>query len=292
MRSTALTHRSEVPVTVQEPTATPSDAPARLTAVGPRRRRGLGDVAFSSIATSILLILLAIVCEIGPRAGWWREDVLPTTSSIVTSATALLGEPQFWADAGRTSLEISLSILFGSVLGLLLGLLFWKLPTVGRVFEPYLVSFYAVPMVLFYPLAIVVVGINATSVVILATIMATIPVALNTTVGLNGIRPVYLKLARSLRCSPRQLLMSIALPAAAPFIVAGLRLGVVYALIGSIAMEFVTAQAGLGYRIRYLYEIFDNQTMFAYIFVVLIVSMILTALLVLVEKLLVKGRTR
>lgn len=286
-----MTQRSEGPATVQAPGAATVAAPVEPTGRH-RRRRRLGDVAYSSVATTVLVALLALLCEIGPRAGWWQEDVLPATSSIVTSAVGLLTQPEFWADAGRTSLEIGLSIVFGSGLGLLLGLLFWKLPTVGRIFEPYLVSFYAVPMVLFYPLAIVVVGINASSVVILATIMATIPVALNTTVGLNGIRPVYLKLARSLQCSPRQLLLSIALPAAAPFIVAGLRLGVVYALIGSIAMEFVTAQAGLGYRIRYLYEIFDNQTMFAYIFVVLVVSMILTALLVVVEKLLVKGRTR
>lgn len=285
-----MTHRSEETVTVPETTSTATAA--ALPAAPPGRRRRLGDATFSGVATTILVALLALLCEIGPRAGWWGEEVLPSTSSIVASAADLLGQPQFWGDAGRTSLEIGLSIVFGSVLGLLLGLVFWKLPTVGRIFEPYLVSFYAVPMVLFYPLAIVVVGINASSVVILATVMATIPVALNTTVGLNGIRPVYLKLARSLQCSPRQLLTSIALPAAAPFIVAGLRLGVVYALIGSIAMEFVTAQAGLGYRIRYLYEIFDNQTMFAYIFVVLVVSMILTALLVAVEKLLVKGRTR
>ena len=77
--------------------------------------------------------------------------------------------------------------------------------------------------------------------------------------------PVYMKLARSLRASPRQTLLAIAIPAAGPFIVAGLRLAVVYALIGTIAMEFTTAQAGLGYRIRYLYEIFDNTQMFAYI---------------------------
>jgi len=65
----------------------------------------------------------------------------------------------------------------------------------------------------------------------------------------------------------------------------------VYALIGSIAMEFTTAQAGLGYRIRYLYEIFDNNTMYSYILVVLLVSVILTVLLALVERAIVKGRS-
>src|SRR5690606_4808424 len=117
-----------------------------------------------------------------------------------------------------------------------------------------------------------------------------IPMALNTTVGLTGMPPVYIKLARSLKATPRQVVMSIALPAAGPFIVAGLRLAVVYALIGCIAMEFATAQAGLGYRIRYLYEIFDDQTMYAYILVVLVFSVVLTALLALMEKLILRGR--
>lgn len=73
---------------------------------------------------------------------------------------------------------------------------------------------------------------------------------------------------------------------------AGLRLAVVYALIGTIAMEFTTAQAGLGYRIRYLYEIFNNNEMFAYIAVVLVLSCILTALLAAVERILLRGRNR
>lgn len=260
-------------------------------APGPGRRWRPGEALVSSVATVVLLGLLAGIAETGARSGWWRASTLPAPSTMVSGVVDLLDDPQFWDDAGRTGLEIGLAIVFGSVLGLLAGLLFWKLPTLGRVVEPYLVSFYAVPMVLFYPVMIVIVGINASSVVILATIMAMIPVALNTTVGLNGIRPVYLKLARSLQCRPHQMLFSIALPAAAPFIVAGLRLGVVYALIGSIAMEFVTAQAGLGYRIRYLYEIFDNNTMYSYILVVLLFSVVLTALLALVERLIVKGRT-
>ena len=146
------------------------------------------------------------------------------------------------------------------------------------------------PLVLFYPVMIVLVGINAMSVIILATIMAAIPMALNTAVGLNQMPPVYLKLARSLRTSPRQTLFAIAIPAAGPFIVAGLRLAVVYALIGTIAMEFTTAQAGLGYRIRYLYEIFDNIGMFAYIVVVLVLSCLLTVALAAVGRVLLRGR--
>ena len=209
---------------------------------------------------------------------------------LFRSLGGLLTEPQFWLDAQRTGVEVAASIVLGCLLGFAAGLLFWKVPLIGRVFEPYLVSFYAVPLVLFYPVMIVLVGINAMSVIILATIMAAIPMALNTAVGLNQMPAVYLKLARSLRASPRQTLFAIAIPAAGPFIVAGLLLAVADALLGTIAMEFTTAQAGLGYRIRYLYEIFDNTEMFAYIVVVLLLSCLLTVVLASVERLLLRGR--
>lgn len=257
----------------------------------PRRRtRRISETLESALWTVGLLATFTIVAELGSRLGLWRESTFPPPSKTIAGVFELMGSDQFWSDAGRTGLEIGLAILFGSTIGLLAGLTFWKLPTIGRIFEPYLVSFYAVPLVLFYPVMIVLVGINVQSVIILATIMAAIPMTLNTTVGLNSIRPVYLRLARSLQLRPLQMLTQVALPAAAPFILAGLRMAVVYALIGSIAMEFVTAQAGLGYRIRYLYEIFDNQTMHSYILVVLILSITVTVLLRITERVLVKGR--
>jgi NitT/TauT family transport system permease protein len=257
----------------------------------PQRRRRFGTLALSITSTVGLVLLFTVFAEIGSRAGWWGDRVLPAPSVIFGALGSLLAEPQFWLDAQRTGVEVAVSIVFGSLLGFAAGLLFWKVPLIGRVFEPYLVSFYAVPLVLFYPVMIVLVGINAMWVIILATIMAAIPMALNTAVGLNQMRPVYMKLARSLRASPRQTLFAIAIPAAGPFIVAGLRLAVVYALIGTIAMEFTTAQAGLGYRIRYLYEIFNNTEMYAYIVVVLLLSCLLTILLAAVERVLLRGRT-
>ena len=280
--TTSITATDNPPMQTTPPhAATPEPTP---------RRRRFGDLAIGVGSTVGLVLLFTVLAEIGSRAGWWSDHVLPAPSVIFTALGRLLTEPQFWLDAQRTGIEVSLSILFGCFLGFVAGLLFWKVPLLGRVFEPYLVSFYAVPLVLFYPVMIVLVGINAMSVIILATIMAAIPMALNTAVGLNQMPAVYLKLARSLRASPRQTLFAIAIPAAGPYIVAGLRLGVVYALIGTIAMEFTTAQAGLGYRIRYLYEIFDNTEMFAYIVVVLLLSCLLTLVLAAVERLLLRGR--
>ncbi|WP_205739593.1 ABC transporter permease [Georgenia sp. SYP-B2076] len=254
----------------------------------PRLRLDPRHPGVSATGTAAVVVLLGVLLEIGGRARWW--DVVPPISTMFQRVGELLGEAQFWSDASRTGLEVAVSLVLGAVLGLLAGITFWKLPAVGRAFEPYLVALYAVPLALFYPFMIVLVGINVWSVIILATLMAAIPMALNTGVGLSTMRPVYTKLGRSLNLSPRQMLWAVALPAAGPFIVAGLRMALVYALIGCVAMEFVTAQAGLGYRIRYLYEIFDDNGMYAYIVVVLLISVALTVLLGLVERLILRGR--
>ena len=278
--------------------STESTAPDRMPdapPIGPglpstRPGRGLSPGMRSAAATGFLLVVLFVAVEVGVATELLESTGLPLPSEVLAATATLLGDGVFWADFGRTSLEVGASIVAGTVLGLASGILFWKVPGLGRMFEPYLVSFYAVPLVLFYPMMIVLVGINAASVIILSSIMAAIPLALNTRTGLMGIRPVFLKLARAVQCGPARTLFSVAIPAAAPMIVAGLRLAVVYALIGAIAMEFTTAQAGLGFRIRYLYETFDNPTMFAYIFVVLIISVVLTAVMALIERVLLKGR--
>jgi NitT/TauT family transport system permease protein len=263
-------------------------APGNLT--GRPKSRRMSDGAISTVATAVLLVLTLTVLEIGGDSRWWSPAIMPSPSTVAGAAWDLMGQGQFWSDVGRTTFEIVMSMLIGLGLGLLVALGFWKAPYVGRILEPYLMAFYAVPLVLFYPVMMVLVGINAWSVIVLSSVMALIPMAVNCWVGLAEIPPVYLRLARSVRCTPWQTLTRIALPAAAPFIMAGLRLGTVYALIGAIAMEFTTAQAGMGYRIRYLYEYYATAQMYAYIVVVLVVSMILTGILVAAERALLARR--
>ncbi|MFI6741830.1 ABC transporter permease [Nonomuraea sp. NPDC050451] len=258
----------------------------------PGRWRRTGDGARSAVATAVLIVLCTAMLETGSRLELWTSATLPPPSEVLPAAGALLGTGQFWRDAARSGVEIGTSISFGLLAGLGLGVVFWKLPIAGRIFEPYLIAFYSVPLVLFYPMMIVLVGLNIWSVIILASIMAAIPMTLNTWVGLSGVPAVYMRLARSITCTRTQTLFCVALPAAAPFVFAGARLATAYALIGAIAMEFTTAQAGLGYRIRYLYESFDTVHMYAYVAIVLGVSILLTAVLEIVERVLFARRVR
>lgn len=240
--------------------------------------------------TAIIVLGLLLLWQATTAAKLVRPTILPAPGAVGSTLLAELGRPSFWADLQRTLKELVLSFLGGVALGSAAGAAFWKRPALGRVFEPYLVAFYAVPLVVFYPVSIVVIGINEWPIVLLAGIMAAIPMALNTWRGLERVRQVYVLLGASLGATPSQIALKLLLPAAAPLIFAGVKLAAVYALIGTIAMEFLTASAGLGFQIRYQYEYFDERRMYAYIVVVLLLSVLLTAAVELAERRASSGR--
>jgi NitT/TauT family transport system permease protein len=229
--------------------------------------------------SAVLVAALLVVWQVGGDLGWWPSSVLPSPTTIMAAGGVEIGEGPFFGDAGATLTAFALSVVLGIALGGLAGYLFWRKEVIGKIFEPYLVSFYTVPLVVFYPMLLVIIGLNQWPIVILGSIMAAIPMALNTWVGLSGVRKVYLDLARSLTLTRRQMVRQVALPAAAPMIIAGATLAAIYALIGVVAMEFMVAQQGLGYRIRYRYESFDNDGMYFYIVSILVLSLVIVWLL-------------
>jgi NitT/TauT family transport system permease protein len=229
--------------------------------------------------SAVLVAVVLVVWQVGGDLGWWPSSVLPSPTKIMEAGGVEISEGPFLGDAGATLMAFALSVVLGIALGGLAGYLFWRKEVIGKIFEPYLVSFYTVPLVVFYPMLLVIIGLNQWPIVILGSIMAAIPMALNTWVGLTGVRKVYLDLARSLTLTRRQMVRQIALPAAAPMIIAGATLAAIYALIGVVAMEFMVAQQGLGYRIRYRYESFDNDGMYFYIVSILVLSLVIVWLL-------------
>jgi NitT/TauT family transport system permease protein len=238
---------------------------------GRRRRsgsRGALTAKGQAIATAAILFTLLVIWAIGSETGTWSAAVLAPPDEAFGAVVEMVQTSIFWEAFKTTAIEIVATFFSALIIGFGLGFLFWKIPYLGKVCEPYLVSFYAVPFIVFYPICVVLIGLNSVPIIVLATIMALIPMTLNTWIGLSGVRPVFWKLAASLECSPTDTIFKIAIPAAAPIIMAGVRLAMIYSLIGSVSMEFLLAPNGLGFQIRYQYELFRQDAMIGYVLVV------------------------
>ena len=100
-----------------------------------------------------------------------------------------------------------------------------------------------------------------------------------------------LELARSLRATRRQVLLTLEIPAALPSILGGLRVGVTLAVVGAIVAEWAGAKEGLGVLVNLARgSLFDTPLMFATLLTIALLGIALYLVVVLVERRLVGAR--
>lgn len=219
-----------------------------------------------------IIIGFLVLLEVLTRGGLVRRTILVPPSEMVTTLFDLILTNQVTPHFIRTMIETFVSFGISMVGGITIGIVFWRFARVGKMFEPYIVAVYAMPMVMFYPIFLIFFGLGSPPIIVLTVISAIIPVILNTTIGFREIKDVLQKVALSNRCTPRQTFTKVLFPAAAPYVFTGLKLGFIYALIVTIGMEFILTDLGLGFEVRQYYDFFNTPAMYAYILLNLVIA--------------------
>lgn len=148
---------------------------------------------------------------------------------------------------------------------------------------PYVVGFQSLPKVALAPLVIIWFGFGIEAKVAMATLTCFFPILISVFTGLSSINRDQLELFRSLRATRRQIFLYVKLPTAAPTIFAGLDMGIVFALLGTIVAEFVSAQEGIGISIVQMRFVNDTAGVFAALFLLGLTGVALHAFVRFVE---------
>ncbi|HKH32883.1 MAG TPA: ABC transporter permease subunit [Beijerinckiaceae bacterium] len=202
--------------------------------------------------------LLEVTC----RLGWVSRHAVIAPSEMVRGAWRALGQDDVRRDVLLTLSTVVQSFVLAIVVGFAIGVALHRLPRLRRALDPFLASYYAVPTFVFYPVFIVLFGLNRWPLVAIGFVFAVVAVAINTLDGLSRVPRAFLRTARVMKLSGVQTLARIVLPAAAPWLFTGAKFAVAYSFIGVIAGEFVQAGAGIGFAIAFAYNSFDNLTMY------------------------------
>lgn len=210
------------------------------------------------LAVAVLLLAL----EVASRARWIDPVAVIPPTQMVEGAWRVLASGQYTKDILLTLSNVAIACSLAVVSGFAAGWLLFKLPRFRRAADPLLASYYAVPTFIFYPLFIVLFGLNRWPLVAIGFVFAAVAMALNTLQGFERVPRVLRRTARAMRLSTRQELIHLVLPSCAPYLFTGLKLSIVYAFIGVIAGEFVLSGAGFGFQIAFAYNSFDNPTMY------------------------------
>jgi ABC-type nitrate/sulfonate/bicarbonate transport system permease component len=125
-----------------------------------------------------------------------------------------------------------------------------------------------------YPLFLVIFGRSATTIVMIGFAAGLAAVILKTLEGLSGTRQVLIDVGKSFRLSPSEQFWKILLPSALPSVFVGLRLGLIFAMINIVGVEFLINFGGLGQLINELAERYDLPGMYGAIGFVILASIV------------------
>jgi NitT/TauT family transport system permease protein len=188
--------------------------------------------------------------------------------------------------------ETFLGYLLGSVAGILVGVALSRLEFVARVLDPFIVAANGIPRVALAPLFIIWFGIGELSRIILASTPTFFLTFYGTFSGLRAVELAYQEIARVLGASERQIFLKVNLPAASPWIVAALKVGVPFSLIGAVIGEFMAASRGLGYMIQLNTNQFDTTGAVSGIIVLMVCVMLFNGVLNRLERYVLRWRPR
>ena len=195
----------------------------------------------------ILVVIGALgLLEVAVRAGLINEFFMPPPSEFLAQVGRDLTDAGFLSAAGTTLLTTGAAFLLASVVGVALGFLLWRSRRLGDAYEPLIAGLFSSPIIILFPIAAVLFGRNATAAIALSALFGVLPIILYTKQALGGVSPILLKVGRSMNLSTIGNFRHIMLPAAAPTIFTGLRVGMTYILKVVVTMEFVLRIGGLG----------------------------------------------
>ncbi|WP_162249059.1 ABC transporter permease [Mesorhizobium sp. Root157] len=173
---------------------------------------------------------------------------------------------------------LTLGFVLASIVGIALGLVIGRYRYVDASTDWLVNALYATPLVAITPLVILWFGLGFQAKLFIVFILAVFPVLINTASGVRNVAPHLVDVGVAFAANERTIFLKIILPAAVPFMMTGIRLGVGRAIIGMVVAEFFTAINGLGALIIKYGNQFETAAMFVPILSLMLMGVVYTAI--------------
>jgi NitT/TauT family transport system permease protein len=260
-------------------TAAPFVAPAVSRRVSGLVTGAVGLLGFLALWKGIVIV------------GNYPTFILPPPEVVVARLISGWADGTIGRHAGTTLVEVALGFATGATTAIVVGYGLARSRLVERLVSPYIVAAQATPILALAPLLALWFGPGLTAKVVIGALIVFFPVAISTMVGIRAVDARLLELARSLRATRRQILLTLEIPAAMPSIFGGLRVGVTLAVVGAIVGEWAGSERGLGVLVNLARgSLFDIPLLFATLVTIALLGIALYALVVIVERVLLGAR--
>lgn len=242
------------------------------------RRGGLRDSVWLPWLVTPCLLLVGLLAWHGFVTVWNVSPfILPAPRPVLEEWMALLSSRRAWSHTAMTFAGSVAGFFLATVLGVATGILLSLSPTLERLSKPFIVAFQVLPKVALIPLFVVWMGFGLGPKILTSAILPFFPIMMNTLLGIRSVPEGLRDLMVSFDASRFQLLRRLELPYALPFIVTGLEVGIIMALVGTVVAEFISGSSGLGYLLVSRINSYETAQMFAIVLQLCLLGLMLHA---------------
>jgi NitT/TauT family transport system permease protein len=233
-----------------------------------------GELLVGLVAPAVVIAVWQLVTTLG----WVNPQVLPSPLAVVEKWVAYLlplqpyseGSRLAWFFSGELVVDsigsmyrVLVGFVIGAGLALPLGLAMGANQRVYAWFNPLIQLLRPIPPIAYIPLSILWFGLGNPPAIFLIALGAFFPVLMNTIAGVRQVDGIYLRAARNLGAGGTTMFVRVILPAAVPYILSGVRIGIGTAFIVVIVSEMIAVNNGLGFRILEAREYFWSDKIIA-----------------------------
>lgn len=269
--------------------AAPASGVVQHSLAGKRRRQRRRHRTFVLTAQIALAIFLLLLWEraAGPNdaPGTWVDEFYISRPSLIFGALLRwIEQGVLWESIYFTLQNTVLGFLIGVTLGVAAGFALGSNRTLAEIFQPYITALYSIPRLALVPLFMLWFGIGIGMKLALVASVVFFLIFYATFAGVREVDQVMLDKLRLMRATWWGVLSKVTVPSAMSYIISGLRISVPYALVAEVTAEMMSSNSGMGFLLIRSSTQFYTPGVFAAIFVMMILGILLTGVIVVLER--------
>jgi NitT/TauT family transport system permease protein len=237
-----------------------------------------------SLMHVVFIVAVLGLGEIAATRKWIDPTFFGQPSGVLKFLIENITSAKLWRDLGWTMTGVLASFVLGSVAAFGVGLAFVRWPLLEKFADPYFNAMNVMPRIALAPLFILWFGLGVGSKIAVGFSLTFFIVLSATVAGIRGVSQDHVTLCRTLGASATTTFFQVTLPGAVPVIFSGLRLGLIYALLGVIGAEIIASEKGLGQSLAYLSSTFDINGVMALLLILAFLGVAIVSFMTWLEK--------
>jgi NitT/TauT family transport system permease protein len=230
-----------------------------------------------------LFLVIALAWEATLRLGAADPSMLPPIPQVFGILSEFLQDRDFLRHLGITALEVIVAFAISVPVAVTTGFMLGERLRLAKAVYPYIYLVMAVPQSVFLPVFILAFGTGFLEKVLFGITHAFFVIVINTFAAVRSVPAAFVLAARAFGATPKQIYLRIYLPAMLPLVLTGLRLGLIFCIIGVLLTEMYASRTGIGRLIFGWGEAYKVPELMAAVLLISVFTVVLNEGLRLVE---------